>query len=223
MDMPSIVLLVVFCLLSGFLLGRMDGKFREANDSDLPEDEKMDQEDVHVLRSASNGRLIIRHKKRSYHHVRSLPSDVHNRVLQMLVDLQAWMGHPAKPKANNMAEDPYTQGATLNGQQPSLAGETVKPVTFVSAIAHRLHDGGTKDKRALKSIVEQIDEILQDKLMTSPLRNRGIRLMELPAKGMVVFVGLERFENIGEIPDEDIQDIIRESVAEWEEGVVPGK
>jgi hypothetical protein len=66
------------------------------------------------------------------------------------------------------------------------------------------------------SIVAQIDEILQEMLKRSPLDQRGIRLTEDPDRGVVVWVGLERYSGIDEVPMKDVQGILRAAVAEWE-------
>jgi hypothetical protein len=41
--------------------------------------------------------------------------------------------------------------------------------------------------------------------------------MEWPGMGMVVMIGLEKFENVEDIPDEDIKAAIRAAVKEWEQ------
>lgn len=73
-----------------------------------------------------------------------------------------------------------------------------------------------------KSIAAQIDEILQEKLKDSPLASRAIRLMELPNKGMVVMVGLDQYDGVEAVPDDDIRRLIRAAVAEWEQRVIGG-
>ncbi|MBS1249371.1 MAG: hypothetical protein MAG431_00949 [Chloroflexi bacterium] len=67
-----------------------------------------------------------------------------------------------------------------------------------------------------RSIVEQVDEILQEKLANSPLNEKGIFLQEDPQKGMIIWVGLKSYEDIGEIPDSSIREIIRSAVRAWE-------
>jgi hypothetical protein len=67
-----------------------------------------------------------------------------------------------------------------------------------------------------KSIVSQIDDILQVHLETSPYSNKSIRLIESPNKGVVVVVGLEQFPGIDEVPDAGVRTMIREAVSEWE-------
>ena len=66
------------------------------------------------------------------------------------------------------------------------------------------------------SIVAQVDEILQEMLDESGFVGRGIRLAERPDQGMVVYVGLEAYQAIEEVPDEEIRKLIRSAVARWE-------
>lgn len=70
-----------------------------------------------------------------------------------------------------------------------------------------------------RSIAEQVDEILQEMLETSPLRARAIRLLELPQKGMVVMIGLDQYQGVDAVPDEEIRNLIHSAVVEWERRV----
>lgn len=66
------------------------------------------------------------------------------------------------------------------------------------------------------SIVEQIDAILQDLLAQSPYAERRVHLVEEPDHGVIVWVGLERYGSIDEVPDEGIRALIQEAVRRWE-------
>lgn len=68
----------------------------------------------------------------------------------------------------------------------------------------------------VRSLAAQIDAILQEKLEGSDLSNRGIRLQEHPQKGLIVQVGLNRYESVDEVPEKEIRDFIRQAIAEWE-------
>jgi hypothetical protein len=70
-----------------------------------------------------------------------------------------------------------------------------------------------------RSITAQIDDILQEKLQDSPFASSLIRLVELPSKGVVVMVGKDQYEGVDAVPDEDIRQLIRSAVAEWERRV----
>jgi len=67
-----------------------------------------------------------------------------------------------------------------------------------------------------QSIAAQIDEILQRKLAGTPLAARGIKIVELPNQGMVVMVGLEKFTDLTQVPEEEVRSVIAQAVAEWE-------
>jgi hypothetical protein len=67
-----------------------------------------------------------------------------------------------------------------------------------------------------KSIVAQIDEILQTRLENTPLADQGIRLIEGPDQGMVIEVGLSRYTDIDAVPDSEVRRLIRQAVNEWE-------
>ena len=62
----------------------------------------------------------------------------------------------------------------------------------------------------------QIDQILQTKLEGTHLDDQGIRLVEGPEQGMVIEIGLDKYTEIEAVPDEQIRQLIRLSVADWE-------
>jgi hypothetical protein len=68
-----------------------------------------------------------------------------------------------------------------------------------------------------KSIVMQIEDILQDMLYDSPLRSRGIHLTEDPVRGVIVSVGGKQYEGIDSVPDPEVKAFIRSAVVAWEQ------
>ena len=214
MDIITFIIVAVVFFLIGFLLGRMVRQFNEPDDQTFPQKEKLDDDDVHIARGDSTGKLVILHNRKTYHDVRNLPLEIHNKVLQMVIDLQLWIGHPQKPEK----EDASGKDSLLNKQDSiftEIEGKKAEPVPLISSLTHPLRKEPADDK-VEKSIIAQIDEILQEKLADSDLRDRGIRLMESPKKGLVILVGLDQYENIGDIPDDAIVRVIRQSVSEWE-------
>ncbi len=72
------------------------------------------------------------------------------------------------------------------------------------------------------SIVGQIDSVLQQRLMKSPLAVKGIRLQESPEGGVLVWVGVQKYQSVDEVPDLEIKSAIRAAIKEWEERFTPG-
>lgn len=67
------------------------------------------------------------------------------------------------------------------------------------------------------SVIDEVNEILQKKLHGSPLAGKGIHLMENHNKEIRFWVGLISYNDVEEIPDEEVRQIIDASVREWEE------
>ncbi|HQX00665.1 MAG TPA: hypothetical protein PLQ94_01035 [Anaerolineales bacterium] len=72
------------------------------------------------------------------------------------------------------------------------------------------------------SIVNQIDTVLQTRLMNTQFAKSGIRLQESVQGGVEVYVGLQKFSTVDDVPDEAIKSEIRAAIAEWEEKYTPG-
>lgn len=73
------------------------------------------------------------------------------------------------------------------------------------------------------NVVAQINAILQEKLEDSSLKQRGIRLVEQPDHSMVVMIGLEKYESVDDVPDEQVKAVIRQAVSEWEDNMLSGE
>lgn len=66
------------------------------------------------------------------------------------------------------------------------------------------------------SIVAQVDEILQEMIKPSELAKRGIKLIDVPGRGMLVMVGVSKYESVNDVPDAEIRQAIHAAAAEWE-------
>jgi len=76
----------------------------------------------------------------------------------------------------------------------------------------------SRGKKALpqaKSLVDEVNEILERKLVESGLTQRGVRLSEDREGSVRVYIGIQSYM-MNEIPDTEIREIIRQAVAEWE-------
>jgi len=72
------------------------------------------------------------------------------------------------------------------------------------------------------SLVQQIDAVLQARLVGTPLAGRGIRLAEALHGGAIVFIGSTQYDGVDSIPDPEIQAAIRSAIGEWEKRYTPG-
>ncbi len=79
-------------------------------------------------------------------------------------------------------------------------------------------EGSVKPSKVAKplSIVEQINDILQETIKDTPLAGRMIRLVEDPREGVVVWIGLEHFPGVDAVPDPEVKAALRNAANEWE-------
>lgn len=134
------------------------------------------------------------------------------RLIMLLNILRPWIeGKPSAPPPAPMAVP------------PSPAFSVPKPIP-ASAPAPATPLPAKKEEKpsAPLSMVGQIDEILQARLAAGPLSDRAIKLMESPDGGVIVLVGLQKFNGVGEVTDPQIQAEIRAAIAEWEKKYTPG-
>lgn len=73
------------------------------------------------------------------------------------------------------------------------------------------------------NVVAQINDILQENLESTPLKQRGIRLVEQPDHSMVVMVGLEKYDSVDDVPEEEVRTVIRQAVSQWEDQLLGGE
>jgi hypothetical protein len=73
-----------------------------------------------------------------------------------------------------------------------------------------------EEEEKMLSVIDEVNEILQKKLLGSPLAGKGIHLMENHNREIRFWVGLNSYDDVDQIPDPDIRKIIDDSVREWE-------
>jgi hypothetical protein len=79
-----------------------------------------------------------------------------------------------------------------------------------------LDDEGEPEVKML-SVIDEVNNILQKKLAGSPLAGKGIHLMENHNREIRFWVGLISYDDVDDIPDEEVRKIIDASVKEWEQ------
>jgi len=67
------------------------------------------------------------------------------------------------------------------------------------------------------SLAGQINAVLQSRLVNTPFDKRGIRIVEGPDGNVVFQVGMDRYQSMDEIPDEEVRNVIRSAVEKWQE------
>jgi hypothetical protein len=173
--------------------------------------------EIAVLWREQNGKLIIEADNKYNHHLDGFSPEKVQEIVKVFGEL-----FPASPKEviNESQSDKKKSHPGEKLEIQTLQTFEGKPIFADSLIAKNLGSTTKKSSEEKKdthiSIVMQIDNILQKLLVDSKMKNRLIRLGEDPAQGVVVWIGMQRFNGIAEVPDLEIQEIIHKAVAQWE-------
>ncbi len=147
------------------------------------------------------------------------------RIIAVLTQIRPFLeaSTQAQPQTPVQAPPPAPPRPAPSPRETPSSG--TMPASVPSSLSKPvLSSGEAKDEPATapQSIVEQIDTILQSQMVGTPLMERGIRLQESPEGGVLVWVGMEKFEGVSEVPDEQIQAAIRAAISVWENKYTPG-
>ncbi len=112
---------------------------------------------------------------------------------------------PIEPQ--NLVVPPFTTESTsevkpVSTRLPDVVGGILKPAAAPAP--------------AFKSIAMQIDDILQQRITGTPFEKRGITVNDGPDHGVLVTMDGQKFQGVKDVPDEDVRNLIRSAVMEWE-------
>lgn len=215
MDINYGLILVVglATLFVGYLVGLFEGRGKEKPNEKtkspaVPSVPAAPKENNLLKLSRDNDQLLRLEMDGQRADANQLTPEQRKRLIDLMVMMRPWIDASAPksvaPPAASMAAAPVSQ--------PISKPLSASPIALV-----------TKDvKSGPTTMVGQIDEILQTNLADSSLANRAIRLMESPGGGVVVMVGLDKYDGVGDVPDPQVQAAIRAAIAEWEKKYTPG-
>jgi len=177
-----------------------------------------------------SGKLAIEMEEKYYASIEKLPSRQVSLINQAFYDLQIWLnvdnitnrsGAAQSTKLGTEKPPLIKSELLLDDDQSHDLPETdiIEPVRVdISEIVIRAVNPKKKEKEKPKSIVEQVDEILQKRLAGSPFSDRLISLVDASGGGVEVLVDDKKYEGVGDVPDPDVRNFIQECVKEWENG-----
>lgn len=230
---PSQTIFILFLVAVGFLVGAVLATWLSGRDkaskaqkqsTARPEvkpvtglNPEQYEEVVSLWRARADGRLVVLLGGKPVEVASQLPEGKRKQMELTAREWLVWMGLlPAQAKPQPI---PAPVVPKPEASQPSSPASRPVPVQNASGqvlAAPAPAGGAAVEPKRVGSIVQQINDILQEKLRTSGLLNRGVSLMEDPRQGVIVMVGLQRFVGIDAVTDPEIKALIKASVAEWE-------
>jgi len=154
----------------------------------------------------------------------SLTPEQKKRILRILQAWQEWSGQ-ASTTASSTPARPQQQpsvisSAAVAAAMPHLPADQSNGSGFapqsLSAPMPTLAKSQAQPKQEPLTIVEQINDVLEKMLANTPDQKRGIHLMDNGNDGVLVWVGIEKFNGVDEVPYPEVQQLIRAAVAQWE-------
>ena len=212
-DMTAAIIFAVIALIIGFIMGLLAGGGGGDDDKSMPKDADIDPNWVDAARfwwDKRNNDLVFRAGERTYLKGVKIKGAERKCILRILQELHTWVTQEPLPDLDPVASLRQMADEVPENRRSAMLWNPIDSVAraIQADIPHVTADPG--------SIVQQINEVLQEKLAHSNLKERGISLIEFPNRGMVVLIGLEQYDNIEDVPDEAIQTILRAAVADWE-------
>lgn len=236
-DLSTLLIIAVICILIGAAIGSLVASLRGSKETlVIPQDGQVISEPevgtdlLHVWRAPGSGQLLVSVEGRKPVALTSLSELERGRLMNVLGEvarpLRAAAAEPAaadRPGPEMPASDKPSPVLQPKGpaRPPQAPVDPPRPARLgpIDLVARAVRADVPPTGPVSKSIAAQVDEILQEKLEKSQFKERAIRLLELPGKGMVVLVGLDQYDGVDAVPDPEIRGLIRESVAEWERRV----
>lgn len=194
------------------------------------------REILRLSRDRMNGNLLVEMGGKTYTSTKTLSPIQRQELVKLLPEWATWMRSEGElitqplPRATPIESDGTAQPPEA---LPGAARLTPAPGQPAQPVQASSRPGGTgplpslvlvdaaaiQDAKPLpaKSIVMQINDILQEKLPGTPLDGKGIRLSEDLRHGVIVWIGQDQFPGIDAVPDPQIQAAIRSAVSEWEQ------
>jgi hypothetical protein len=222
-DTALLLFVGLACLMAGYLVGRINsGEQPEQKPKGDKPEKSPSQEMVEagrIWRNIRSGDFYPELDGKVFRSPSEMTNDQQARFIRLLQVLQSWVKPPAgKPAAVESPLLGEAVGVSIEGDE-SMVEEKKISYNPIKAFTDVIGVEVNKPASTQKSIVAQVDEILQEKLENTPLAKRGISMRDSPDGGLLVWVGLQQYSGIDDVPDLEIRQILRESVEEWERRV----
>ncbi len=177
--------------------------------------------------SPAGKRIITELDGEFYRDTNTLSTDQKTRVLKLFTLWKEWA---EQEKMTLPVVEPQQEIKAPEETTPSIPQTPVQPFKMESdefdAVSELQQSYEISEEKEIPpepdlqrnlSITEQISKILDEMLEGTPLKEKGVKLIENQQNGVDVWVGLEKYSGIDAVPDPAIKDMIRAAVLRWEQ------
>ncbi len=228
--LPFVLILVVGLVLGGLIGGVISSTMQGSNPTAKAPPSRNLGQVAGLWRDKRNGRLSVEMDDIHYVSIDKLPSRQVSLLLQAFNDLQIWLKVDNLSSRLEATASPRPQTPRIVEpvvlEEPILDQPEEEVIEPVKVSVNEIVTGAIlpKSKTKLKaiekpkSIVEQVDAVLQARLAKSIYKERVIRLVDSPSGGVEVLVDGNRYDGVDNVPEFGVRSFIQDCVKEWEKG-----
>ena len=215
---------LIFVYVFGIFEGRSQGRKKRIAEEELEKQEKkpaptpapVKVDDPGLLRIKNENGVMTLDLDGERVNSTALNAEQRKRLIEMLNVMRPWL--EGKPASVPVPTNPPPQ-KPIPVSTPSAPPQAVPATRPTPSIPIKKKD---EPETIPTSIVGQINMVLQKNIVNTPLASRGISLMESVTGGVNVYIGVQRYEVIDDVPDDEIKAAIRAAIKEWEDTFTPG-
>ena len=210
------IFLFIVCLCGGIIIGSMFWRMKKAPPDQPEEAPKPDSAAKSLARPGETeilhawqdeqGKIWLEMDGQRLENKEAMEAGQKAKLLEMVLELRPWLEAAPTP-----APRPQVQEAP----RPTESPPRPSPAAPRPPAAEKKADE-KKSQVNLKSIVEQIDDVLQEKLAGTVFASQKIQLLEGRGGEVEVQIGAQKYSGVEVVPDPEVQALIRQAVAEWE-------
>lgn len=231
MDQSTVyIVLAVICIAVGFIGGALISMlFAERDKKQLLKDgdllpEGIDRETHTALLRiwrAADGNLLIELRGRILAEFRQATTAQRLELESVTDQWLHWLGlnleipKPAPEPKPPVFQPVQPSAPSVSPIMPQAVAEPLPPQDIAGAIS-TLGKAKLEKASGPKTMVEQIDEILQELVSRSAFNQRSVKITQDVREGIVVWLDGGRYPGMDSVPDPDIKNMIRAAAAEWE-------
>jgi hypothetical protein len=234
LNITMVIIIALACMFFGYFFGLFEGRGQGYKRRKAEEGEKKPEKQESAAAPAAPvvfddpGLLRLKEAGGQFQveidgvrvNVETVAPEQRKRLIELITRVRPWVeGRQMTSAPQSAVAAP--QAVPAPTIQPSVTSfPPVQPVAPVISLAPFIKK--EEQPSAPRTMVGQIDAILQAKIAETPLAKRGIKLEESPGGGVNVVVGMNRYAGVGDVPDAEVQTAIRAAIAEWEKKFTPG-
>jgi hypothetical protein len=230
-------LYLVLAGLAGLLIGLLvaglfnRGEKNAPKESTLPEELKKEgfTEVARLWYTPNEKRIMPEIDGEFYKEFSAFSEEQQKRVQKMAELYSAWAKKPTQvdeqkfslPSTIEVPQKPFIEPENQSEPARQPAGFQIRPIPKDTIDQFNTPEPVefTEIVKAIRpaTIAGQVSEIVDEMIKTTPLREKGIKLIERPDHGVDVWIGMEKFNGIEAIPYPDVKKLIKAAVTRWEQ------